>query len=381
MAQKTIRCILHPLRHQQKLLSSKAHAIPSELLPTYERGKYPKGSARIVSNAIQKIWMTMRAAKQIPLDKQSSSVVKKNGVLFLKFQKELIPIRIKEIPDLDDLLLHHYRACVAWYKKPHWIADVLVDLEDHYDRNKPEAVIGIDLGKFHDCYSIWDFPDRKQIGKEIGKGYNKFGEHHQTMEKILRQIGQAQANFEGSRRQLKAILKPLYEKRKMTLRQYYGTLRNRILSRVPEGFNAVFVVEDLEDLPRRELRKAQRKWACHELANGIFASQIEWNGYKLVKINPRGTTHTCWKCGATVKSYANRKIICPNCYPKGVDRDLNAARNIARRYMLSCISEHSCTENVRLPSESYMQIEDNGEMLKSVSERNELPILVAGRLQ
>jgi transposase len=117
------------------------------------------------------------------------------------------------------------------------------------------------------------------------------------------------------------------------------------LQHIPKGYNPAFILEDLDSLPRAELRKAQRTWAHQELANGILRSQLEWNGYKVVKVNARGTTHTCWKCGNPVQSQNNRKIICPTCYPKGLDRDLNGARNIARRYMLSGVGEHTCTPN------------------------------------
>jgi transposase len=351
---KTIQVILKSEGHEQFLLS-KAKAVPKELLPKYERGTYPEGSARIVNNAIHKIWKTMRSSKQIPIDKQISGIVKKNKVLFLKIQTELIPIRIKEVPELDELLIKYYRAGVVWLKGRKWVADILVNVKDHYVEGKPEVVIGVDLGKWHNAYSMWI------DGKEAYRAFDKFGDYHFTIRKITHKISEAQQTFEGTRRQLTKILKPLYEKRKMVLRQYYGTLRNKILQHIPEGYNAVFVIEDLESLPRAELRKAQRTWAHQELANGIFFSQLEWNGYKVVKVNARGTTHTCWKCGEPVKSYDNRTIICKNCYPKGLDRDLNGARNIARRYMLSGIGEHSCTPNDRLSSISQVQAEDNRE--------------------
>ncbi|MCJ7632848.1 transposase, partial [Candidatus Bathyarchaeota archaeon] len=217
------------------------------------------------------------------------------------------------------------------------VADIQVEVENHYIEGLPEAVVGIDLGKWHNCYSIW------VNDKEVYRAFDSFGDYHKTLLKIQDEIGKLQSNFEGTRKELSKALMPLYEKKRMVLRQYYGTLRNRILAHVPEGFNAVFVVEDLDDLPRAELCKAQRTWACQELANGIFASQIEWNGYKLVKVNPRGTTHTCSKCGKPVKSRKDRKIVCPTCYPQGLDRDLNGARNIARRYMLSGIPQHTCS--------------------------------------
>jgi len=334
---KTIRVILKPLRKQRCFLLSKARSIPEELLPKYQKGSYPKGSARIVNNAIQKVWKTMRSTKQIPLDKEIATIVRKSSVLYLKFQTELIPIRLKEVPDLDELLLNHFRTAVVWLKGTKWVADILVDIEDKYIEGKPEAVIGIDLGQWHNCYSIWC------EDKEIYRAFDKFGEYHNTMEKISEKIAILQESFTEPRKELSKQLQPLYERRRNVLRQYYGTLRNQILSHIPEGYNAVFSVEDLDSLPRANLRKRQRIWAHQELANGIFSRAIEWNGYKLIKVDPRGTTHTCWKCGKPVKSMKDRKIICGTCYPNGLDRDLNGARNIARRYMLSCIPQHSCS--------------------------------------
>jgi len=339
---KTVRIILRPLQYQKHWLYKKAETIPKQLLPTYQKGTYPQGSTRIINSAIQKMWQTCRSMKHIPIDKQISKIVRKNNVLFLKIQKELIPLRLKSVDKLDDLLLNHYNSAVVWLKGNSWIADVQVKIESHYIKGKPEAIIGIDLGKWHNAYSIW------VNGEEIYRAFDKFGKYHFTMRKITKKIGEAQQKFEGTRRQLSKLLKPLYEKRKMVLRQYYGTLRNKILSHVPKGHNAVFVLEDLDTLPRAELRKAQRTWAHQELANGIFFSQLKWNGYKVVKVDARGTTHTCWKCGKPVKSKNDRKIICETCYPKGLDRDLNAARNITKRYIKEAMEKQQVLPIARI---------------------------------
>jgi transposase len=326
---KTIRVTLRPLRRQKNWLLHKAKAIPSDLVPTYQKGTYPTGCARIVNNALQKMWQTCRQTKHIPLDKQISAVTQKDGVLFLKIQTEYVPIRVKAVDKLDDQLLNNYNSAVVWLKGARWVADIQVTVPVNYVEGYPEAIVGIDLGKFHTCYSIWI------NGAETYRAFDSCGKTHETLTRIQDEISVAQENFTGSRRELASVLKPLYEKKRAVLRQYYGTLRNRILQHIPVDFNAVFVVEDLDSLPRAELRKSQRTWAHQELANGIFACQIEWNGYKLVKVDPRGTTHTCSQCGVPVKDNGRqRKIFCPTCYPKGLDRDLNGARNIAKRYML-----------------------------------------------
>lgn len=373
MMLKTIRIVLRPLRRQKNWLLTKARGIPEEFRPTYQKGAYPKGCSRIIHNFIQRIWGTCRSAKQIPIDKQCSEIVRKNSVLFLKIQKELIPFRVKTVAKLDALLLNHYNSAVVWLKGNKWVADVQVEVESKYTEGRPEAVIGIDLGKWHNCYSIW------VDGKEVYRAFDKFGKYHFTMRKITKKISKAQRNFEGTRRQLSKALMPLYEKRKMVLRQYYGTLRNRILQHIPEGYNAVFILEDLDNLPRAELRKTQRTWAHQELANGIFFSQLEWNGYKVVKVDAKGTTHTCSRCGAKWKgSRKDRKMRCNNC-GLTLDRDLNAARNIAQRYMLLGIPQLTCSGNDRLSPMLHAQHSDNREEKKS--ESNEPPTLVAGRLQ
>jgi transposase len=340
---KTIRLVLKPLNYQKRFLLSKARAIPAELCPKYEKGTYPEGSARIVNNAIQKMWHTMRSTKQIPIDKQISLVVRRNGILFLRFQKELLPIRLRQVPKIDELLLNDYQAGVIWLKGDRWVADLLVKFPSHYDERKPEAVIGIDLGKWHNVYSVW------VDGIELYRAFDKFGDTHDALEKVSIAIAELQSTFKGTRRQLAEALKPLYEKKKAVLRQYYGTLRNKILGHVPEGHNTVFVLEDLDDLPRSELNRTQRKWACQELANRLFREGIEWNGYKVVLVDPRGTTHTCSRCGTTWRGNPkDRKMHCQAC-GLTLDRDLNGARNIAKRYMLFGSGEHTCTPETDFP--------------------------------
>jgi transposase len=241
------------------------------------------------------------------------------------------------IAKLDDLLLNHYNSAVVWLRGVKWVADIQVNIEDKYIAGQPEAIVGIDLNKEHTAYSIWIG------GKEIYRAFDKLGFYYNTMLRLEKRIADVQANFEGNRKELSGIVRPLYDARKMVLRQYYGTLRNKILLHVPEGYNTVFVVEDLEYLPRRELGKKQRKWACQQLANGVLYNSIDWNGYKIVKVDPRGTTHTCYKCSRKVSDGRGRTVICDKCYPKGIDRDLNGARNIALRYMLRANPQHSCS--------------------------------------
>ncbi len=340
MSLKTIRAILHPLRWQNEVLHQKAKSIPVELRPEYKAGQYASGCTRIVSNAIEKEWKSCRKQKQIPLDKQISSVLKMHGILYLKIQKIEVPMRVKSVAKLDSFLLSSYNSAVVWLRGNKWVADIQVDVADKYVAGKPEAIIGIDLNKEHSTYSIWI------DGKEAYRAFDKTGIYWNTLERLNHRIARLQSSFQGTRRELKEALKSLYDAKRRVLRSYYGALRNKIVSHIPETYNIVFVVEDLEYLPRNELTKKQRTWANQELANGINYEMISWNGYRIVKVDPRGTTHTCYKCSRKVVDGVGRKVVCSQCYPKGIDRDLNGARNIALRYMLGASREHTCTRTM-----------------------------------
>ena len=64
-----------------------------------------------------------------------------------------------------------------------------------------------------------------------------------------------------------------------------------------------------------------------------------------------------------------------------ISRDLNGARNIARRYMLSDIPQHTCSGNVRLSPMLYAQQNDNRENQKGVKAMNRLVWLQNGYIK
>lgn len=59
-------------------------------------------------------------------------------------------------------------------------------------------------------------------------------------------------------------------------------------------------------------------------------------GFNVVEVNPAGTTTTCYRCGSKVELYGRRKrlIRCSNCGLKDYNRDLNSARNIAKKAII-----------------------------------------------
>ncbi len=91
-------------------------------------------------------------------------------------------------------------------------------------------------------------------------------------------------------------------------------------------------IENLKGLRRGRVRrrhcKRLHKWAYRELINKIVY-KAKLHGVPVIFVNPKGSSRTCSRCGAKGK-VKERIFICKK-FGLKLDRDLNAARNIALR--------------------------------------------------
>jgi len=98
-------------------------------------------------------------------------------------------------------------------------------------------------------------------------------------------------------------------------------------------------IENLKGLRRRGVGKRHRKrlhkWAYRDLIQKIVY-KAKLNGVPIKFVDPRSTSRTCSKCGYVRSRVTNRMFKCPKCGFQ-VDRDLNAARNIAKRASLPAL--------------------------------------------
>lgn len=74
-------------------------------------------------------------------------------------------------------------------------------------------------------------------------------------------------------------------------------------------------------------------WLYKKTAMRKFVLRAMAKGFQVIEVDPRNTTKTCFRCGSSVKIYGRTKrlIRCDNCGLKDYNRDLNSARNIAKR--------------------------------------------------
>lgn len=91
-------------------------------------------------------------------------------------------------------------------------------------------------------------------------------------------------------------------------------------------------VENLKGLRHRKVGKRHRKrlhkWAYRDLINKIVY-KAKLHRVPVVFVNPKGTSKTCSRCGEKGR-VKGRWFKCPKCGFQ-LDRDLNAARNIAKK--------------------------------------------------
>ncbi|MCX8151403.1 MAG: zinc ribbon domain-containing protein, partial [Candidatus Bathyarchaeota archaeon] len=109
---------------------------------------------------------------------------------------------------------------------------------------------------------------------------------------------------------------------KQVVTNQLGLVVKRLLE-LTEGYDAVFKLEDLAGLNKG-------KGAYSKFFYRKFLEILENKSLNVVKVDPAYTSQTCSRCGKIGKA-VKRTFYCEKCYPKGFNRDINAAINIAKK--------------------------------------------------
>ena len=187
------------------------------------------------------------------------------------------------------------------------------------------AMLGIDAG-VHDIATCSNGA-RLENPKHLAKGKKKLAREQRRLSR--KQKGSA--NRAKQRVRVARVHERVANQRKDALHKF-------TTSAVRES--QAIAVEDLKVRPMLEgrsgCRKADRRMhaAIADASMGELLRQIEykceWHRRSLVKVNPAGTSEACSSCGAVREMPLSRRVYrCPEC-GLVLDRDLNAALNIAR---------------------------------------------------
>jgi putative transposase len=113
-----------------------------------------------------------------------------------------------------------------------------------------------------------------------------------------------------------------------------GNQRNDFLHKITTEIIQANDIICIEDLNIKGMARGMLAKSVNDVAWGMFfimlAYKAENAGRKLIKVNPRGTSQRCCRCGTTVhKELSDRWHHCPIC-GLSIHRDLNSAIEILR---------------------------------------------------
>ncbi|CAI1492663.1 RNA-guided endonuclease InsQ/TnpB family protein [Thermococcus nautili] len=189
---------------------------------------------------------------------------------------------------------------------------------------EPKGWLGVDIGINHIVV----------ISDDKGK-INKFYDNAIAWKKSV-EYRRARLQFLKDKRTKKGawrILKRLSHKEKNKMAYINHKIAKEIVE-LAKHYHYGIAIENLKGIRHhynaKRHRKRLHKWAYGDLIDKIVY-KAKLNGVPVVFVDPRNTSRTCSKCGYLVeKGVKGRWFRCPKCGFQ-LDRDLNAARNIAKR--------------------------------------------------
>ena len=118
----------------------------------------------------------------------------------------------------------------------------------------------------------------------------------------------------GEKKLLKEI-KRFGQKERRAVNNYLHNIANAIIGLAIDT-NSIVAFGELKGIRKnskgRKFNRILSNWAVHKLSNYI-EYKAEWNGIKVIKIDERGTSHTCSRCGSEGKRPYQGLFVCKSC--------------------------------------------------------------------
>lgn len=206
------------------------------------------------------------------------------------------------------------------FKKGRWFLHVAVELPDTHPIASDEAV-GVDLGLNRPAVTSTAKFLGKRHWREVERRYFRLRRSLQTK------------GTKSAKRHLKKLSGKVNRFRK----DCDHVLSRRIVDSVAPG--TTIVVENLTNIRTgtkqrgRESRRRMHSWSFDQLRS-FLEYKGEEKGCRVEGVDPRHTSQRCFKCGHTARNNrrSQARFVCRECGYE-VNADLNAARNIAWKYL------------------------------------------------
>jgi len=189
---------------------------------------------------------------------------------------------------------------------------------------KPRGWLGVDIGINH-IVVISDVKGRINRFYDNAIAWKKSVEYRRARLQFLKD--------KGIKKGVWRALKRLSHKERNKMAYINHKIAKEIVE-LAKHYRYGIAIENLEGIRyqynAKRHRKKLYKWAYRDLIDKIVY-KARLNSVPVVFVDPRNTSRTCSKCGYLIeKGVKGRWFKCPKCGFQ-LDRDLNAARNIAKR--------------------------------------------------
>jgi putative transposase len=196
---------------------------------------------------------------------------------------------------------------------------------------EPRTVMAIDLNFGNVTLAIYTPDGRRVRLKKLNTPHKKILTHKIWIEKIQKRYPKSWRFIKGVRR---AIEK--HGERIKNISWDYTHKLGDLVAELALRYHSVIILEDLEKLKEnnkkgRRFNKRLGLWFYRRIQFCVEYEAMERN-LQVAKIDPRGTSSKCPRCGGKLVEDGYRVLRCRKCGFVG-DRDVTATINIYKKYM------------------------------------------------
>jgi len=320
---RTVILQLEPDRETEKLMLKHSQEFIKFLGMTrlelqkllYRKIRSEEKWSRMIDLFVQRATGSLGEKGILLFDKKNSKFIHENGIWFLelKFSREekaRVMLMKTEVPYYDVIDEFSQWPFMVTKENDKWFAYISIPVKN----NAGDKVVGIDFNLNKWVATTVDskplFFDASQYSAEIDR----------IQSLISRKMSR------------KEDVKELYEKREAVVKRAHGNFLSMIKKTFGLCTLAIMDIEKIYKLAEKRIRMINI-WLYSKIALRKFALRAMAHGFRVVEVNPFGTTSTCFRCGGEIIIYGEHKrlIKCKKCGLKDYNRDLNTARNIAKR--------------------------------------------------
>jgi len=233
---------------------------------------------------------------------------------------------------------------------------------------KPRTVMAIDLNFDNITTAVFTLDGRLIRLKRFETPHRKLLTHRMWIERIQRRYPRSWRFTRGIRGAIER-----HGERMKNISQDYAHKVGDLVAELALKYRSAVVLEDLERVREngkkgRRFNKKLGLWFYRKIQS-CMEYEVRERNLEVVKVDPKGTSSKCPRCGGKLVEYGHRVLRCRECNFVG-DRDVVATLNLYRKYTKkrSRCGVPGAALNALKPDESPSGVRGNkGDAMKNTS--------------